>query len=305
MQAKDFTVMAAIAIVAGATAGIAGGMIRGADTSDADANAALTAQLDKIESRLAATLDELKESRTELADLKDRVSAAELAARDVQQAFKDAGGTLDGESPRPGRARRTASITGPDGKELPVGTRRIRLGDGEKGGFSFSTGGEDGEGDVEMVLGSPEIQGELTKAMQGITNSFRLRGMPEEKRWEKAREELGLNDGQIETLKQAVAARDAAMKDSMKIEQESNGTDGSRITIRGMDPEKAQVANKAYEDKVNETLDENQRKGWNEKGYSHAFGRGPMGGNAIMIATDMRIDGSQGGTRDGAEKPAK
>lgn len=305
MQAKDFTVMAAIAIVAGATAGIAGGMIRGADTSEADANAALTAQLDKIESRLAATLDELKESRTELADLKDRVSAAETAARDVQQAFKDGGGTLDGESPRPGRARRTATVTGPDGKELPVGVKRLPLRSGEMGGFSFSTDGADGEGNVEMVLGSPEIQGELTKAMQGLTNSFRLRGMPEDKRWEKAREELGLNDGQIDALKQAVAARDAAMKDSMRIEQESNGTDGSRITIRGMDPEKAQVANKAYEDKVNETLDENQRKGWNEKGYSHAFGRGPMGGSSIMIATDMRIDGAPAGTRDGAEKPAK
>lgn len=305
MQAKDFTVMAAIAIVAGATAGIAGGMIRGADTSEADANAALTAQLDKIESRLAATLDELKESRTELADLKDRVSAAEIAARDVQQAFKDGGGVLDGESPRPGRARRTASITGPDGKELPVGARRIQLGNGEKGGFTFSTGGNGEDGNVEMVLGSPEIRGELTKAMQGITNSFRLRGMPEDKRWEKAREELGLNDGQIDALKQAVAARDAAMKDSMRIEQESNGTDGSRITIRGMDPEKAQVANKAYEDKVNETLDESQRKGWNEKGYSHAFGRGPMGGSAIMIATDMRIDGAPAGTQGGAEKPAK
>jgi hypothetical protein len=147
---------------------------------------------------------------------------------------------------------------------------------------------------------------EISEELKGVGSGLRLRMMPEDKRWEQAKTDVGLNDAQVETLKAAVAERDAAMKEAFEVEEETTaGTEGrldSTIRIRRLDPEKAASAQSNYRKRVNETLDENQRKSWREKGYDHAMGRHPGGGNGAVVlrASSIQIHDA----RDGAE-PSK
>src|SRR6185295_13743168 len=109
-----------------------------------------------------------------------------------------------------------------------------------------------------------KIGDELKKRLGGIGNGLALRMLPEKDRWEKARTELGLQDYQVENLKKAVADRDAAMKDAMQVETTTQN-DSSTIRVRHPDPEKLTAANKEYDRKLSETLDQDHKKKWDEK----------------------------------------
>ena len=283
MQPKDLFTVALIAVAAGAAAGFAGTVLKSSDDHAArSADTALAEKLDRMESRLAATLDELKESRTTLAEMKDRVTAAELAAQRRSPTSVD-----DDVATVPGRARTPRrAVLSADGPRVAM-----KLADGAQIGMpAFEFSDNDGAAVAQLV--------------SGLSNAFKLRSLPEEKRWEKAKEDLGLSDVQIDTLKKAVAARDEAMKAAMQIDHETTSTGGATITIRTLDPAKAAESDTTYRNKVNDTLDDTQRKGWEEKGYSNAFGHGGMGGmggGAIsIVATEIHT-----GSEDPATKAEK
>jgi hypothetical protein len=137
--------------------------------------------------------------------------------------------------------------------------------------------------------------------MQGDLGSFgagmELRKLPETERWQKAKDDLGLTWNQVEDLKKAVADRDAAIKDSANVEKKT-GPNGGTITISRSDPAKVAHAQADYHDRVNQTLNDEQKKNWQAKGYDHAFGKGGLGG-AMVMTVSSTIDKSGDAPKDG------
>ena len=144
---------------------------------------------------------------------------------------------------------------------------------------------------------------ELSSALQGLTAGLELRKLPEEERWEKAREDLGLTQNQIDEIRAATDARDEALEASMTVTHSEDGG-GGRYTIKNLDPSKAKEANDAYRRRVENSLNEDQRTAWREKGYDRAFGKRGMGGfgaaSGSVITISTSIDRSDG--TDPAEK---
>jgi len=142
--------------------------------------------------------------------------------------------------------------------------------------------GEDGG----LIGGLTDVNGHL----KGLTKSFELRRLPEEERWAKARDEVGLTRVQEDEIRAALAERDQAIEESMNVERDED--DGNtRISIRSMDFAKTSAANEAYRKRVDNTLNDNQKKSWRESGYDNAFGRGAMGSATVIsigrgISTD-------------------
>jgi len=150
------------------------------------------------------------------------------------------------------------------------------------------------DGKAFEALNLPAVQTELAgigEELKGLSNGFRLRALPEDKRWEQAKTDVGISDTQVDTLKRAVADRDAAMDKAFQVEEESGDTGDGSIRIKRMDPEKATAAQTDYRRKVDETLDETQRKTWRDKGYDHAMGKhgGSGGTRSVFIARTIDV----------------
>lgn len=292
MTAKELLLVLAVAGVAGAGAGI-GAIVVAQPAPPPDATAALDDKLSRIETALGKISGDQETARRSIADLGDKVSGLQIDVSSVREetraAARETATADDGPKEpfgRTGRARRPVewdlpNVTSADGAK-PV---RLRIARGAAG--------------EEMVAGEilgadgERLAGELGKRLQGVANGVRLRMMPEAKRWEQARTDMGLNDFQVDELKRATADRDEALKGAMQVETSGEGGD-EQVTIKRMDPAKAATAQKDYDEKVSRTLDQDQRKKWDEKGYGHAFG-GTSGGHSIAIVQSMEFDAHDAG----------
>jgi hypothetical protein len=285
MSAKELAIAVAAAGLVGGAAGAAAAIFA-APKEDAAASRETAAMLDRMkatENELAKTKAALEASTRSMHELQERVAGAEIAA-----------------------AKQAALVDRPRGFE--VNGRPIRL------GGRHATAGEasNGESAVEVVrsidLGAEvgeQMGVELGRALEGIgtqlgdvggqlealRNGLDLRKLPDEKRWEKAKEDLGLTWNQVEDLKRAVADRDAAMKAANVVEKKE-GPNGGRLTISRPDAGKMAHAQADYHDRVGAALgDEQKKKDWQTKGYDHAFGSGPMGmGGGMVMAIDVSAE---------------
>jgi hypothetical protein len=159
-------------------------------------------------------------------------------------------------------------VAGKDGKPLLLGER---------------------EGGPELAIEALGAQlPEISKRLAAVSEGLKLRALPEADRWKKAQDELRLSDGQVQVLKDAVAERDKAMKEMMQVETSEDEGGGSKITIKRLDPLKAAQAQSDYQRKVASTLDSEQKKSWDEKGYDSAFG-GPGGRGSIAVVQAMEV----------------
>lgn len=288
MTAKELLLVLVVAGAAGAAAALAAGIVdEPAPTPSDPASAKILERLDRIENAIAASREDATRAREAAADLAERVASVETAQRTAAP-----GGVPSLASPeagRPGRAARPRISWG--GKE---GEQVISLGAGEPLKL---------EGGVALTHVLPTIEHELSgigDELRGMSNGFRLRGLPEDKRWEQAKADVGLSDTQVENLKRAVEERDAAMKDAFAVEEETSAAGGATLSIRRMDPEKASTAQANYRKKVDDTLDQTQRKSWREKGYDHAFGKhGAGGGNAVFVARSIEVHDDSAAPKDG------
>lgn len=276
-----------VLIGAGIVGGAAGAAASLASVPKADAVAPAASsdvlyRLKTTEDALARSQVALDESRKSINELMERVTAAEM------KAAKAASETA--AAPVPGRTMRI-------NRSLPVLGAKGEPGELAAGAFeAFGVGGE----------GGPQVAVELGKALDGAfqtievsgaggLEAFRsglaLRKLPEEERWQKAKDELGLTWNQVEDLKKAFADRDEAMKGATTVEKKT-GPNGGSITIQRPDPAKSAHAEADYHDRVNATLNEEQKKNWSAKGYDRAFGQSPFGGmgGGMVMAIDVKTD---------------
>jgi hypothetical protein len=245
------------------------------------------AQLKSSTEELAKTRAALEESKQRVTALEERVTVGEMKAAKAASATPAANGMRTGRAPRTLHFASGGALSDGDKEALAKGVE-IQL-DGNELGAQIATalGGLEG---AELN----DVGGQLA----GFRNGLALRQLPEDQRWEKAKDDLGLTWNQVEDMKKAIADRDAATRDAMTTEKKT-GPNGGSITIKRPDPAKMAHADADYHDKVAKTLSEDQRKSWQSKGYDHAFGSGPFGGAhgsmvmAIDVATDKAADGAK------------
>jgi len=288
MTAKDFVLVCLVAGIAGAAAAFAIGTTQDPGPP-AGVSDELAARLDRIETSLARAAETQKESKDSVAHLSERVTGLQMdlaTARDeakAAQAAAAAAQPADGEeSVKVVRAKRTPTFTFGNAGQPGLSTGRFVTSDGSTLGGAVGTA----------------MTEEIAKRLEAVSQGMRLRMLPEADRWKKAQDDLRLSDGQVEFLKTAISDRDKALKEMMHVETSADGGGGSRITIRRLDPEKAAEANREYERKVAQSLDSEQKKSWDERGYANAFGSpGGMGG-AVLVAQSIDVttdDAKSGG----------
>jgi hypothetical protein len=156
---------------------------------------------------------------------------------------------------------------------------------GALAGRSFRLAGADGAGGE--VLRFTGAGSEQMKKVQ------ELRALPEDERWAKARDALGLSGGQEDELKAAIKERNEALRAAITVE--NRGADGGApasgeaISVRAPDIEKLREARKKYDDRVSSALTPDQSKKWRDEGYEAALG----GGSRSVIASAVVVEGDR------------
>lgn len=294
MTTKELLLVLGAAGAVGGAAALGATIVRDAaapaTTDPSEVMTKILDRLDRIETTGAQAVELAKGAKEGVADLRERLTAIEIERADAarREAAQD-----PADAPRPGRAR----VPAPGWKSADAAggwVERAEIDVAAPGRRVLTLGGDGGNvfESAEFARVAPAVAEE----MKGIGNGFRLRALPEEKRWEQAKTDVGISDAQAETLKQAVADRDAAMKEALATEESTSDGGAGTIRIARLDPDKAAAAQSAYRRKVDETLDEGQRAKWREKGYDHAFGRhGGGGSRAVFIQSVVEEhDGAPG-----------
>ena len=268
MNGKELGLALAGAAIVGGAAGAAVSLalVPKAETQTAAVPPDVLYRLKSAEDALAKTTTALEDSRKTVNELSERVAASEI---------KSAKAAPGGAPVAPGRT--------------------MRVGRHREAGADASAANDAGLAEPAQIALDGPVSFEVGKALDGIGADFagfqsglELRKLPEADRWQKAKDDLGLTWNQVEDLKKAVAARDEAMKNAMTTDK-VNRTDGSggTFTIQRSDAGKAAHAEADYHDRVNATLDEQQKKNWSSKGYDHAFGASPFGGLSATMAISI------------------
>ncbi len=287
MTGKEVVLVFAGAALIGGIAGVGGAIVAServrADVASAAAAPDVDARFDKLEADLKKHREELATAQESLADAKERLVDAEgkLARAAAEKAEDDATASADADAGKePGVRLRRRAMSGVFGEQRTVD---LRLG-GAMPTFEL--------GDLARK--------EFEEHFAGVREGAKLRQLPEADRWDKAKDDLGLSWNQVEALKSAIAERDALMDESMKVEADAAARDGASITIRRLDPAKAQEAQTRYDGKVKDTLNEEQRKRWRTGGWQHAFGRSPGFASTVGVQV-LTIDSND--APDGRKEP--
>ena len=95
---------------------------------------------------------------------------------------------------------------------------------------------------------------------------------------------------QVDELRDAVADYEAARKEAVTQEETTSGS-GVRTVFRRADSKKLAASRTEFERRVDNTLNTEQKKAWNDKGYSSAFGagHGPRMVFASRVSDDARL----------------
>jgi hypothetical protein len=279
MNGKDLVLVLFAAAAAGAGGGLAAALVAQPAADPAPA-AEREAQLARIETALGRISGDQEEARKSVATLQERVTALQMDVGTARREMAEAADRdADAETvARPGRARR------PEALEIAAAVESLKDAAARRDhlGTHFQT-------HLADIARSGQVTDALAKRLEGVSSGIRLRLLPEEKRWDEARSDLGLNDGQVDALRRAIAERDVAIQGAMAVETSGEGTE-QQITIKRMDPAKAAAAQQDYDRKVASTLDQDQKAKWDRKGYGHAFGGSPGGGLAIIHTVDVNVE---------------
>jgi hypothetical protein len=280
MTGRDLTIAIAAAAIVGGAAGALASLATApkTETTPAEPPAEFAARLKSAEDALARTQAALENSRKTVNELSERVTAAEI--KSAREAAAGAAAPNNAGPVRVGRHRAADAAAAPGAEQAMPVFDAADLGDG----LAVELG--------KVLAANGEEMGGMASELKSLQAGLALRKLPEADRWEKAKDDLGLTWNQVEDLKKAVAARDEAMKNAMTTENKTNANGGA-VTIKRPDAGKAAHATADYHDRVNATLNEDQRKSWNSKGYDHAFGSGPVGGAGgatMVMSIDMASD---------------
>lgn len=290
MTGKELALALAGAAIVGGAAGAAANLALAPkpETAASQPSPELISRLKNAEDALAKTKTALDDSKKAVNELSERVAAAEIKA--AKQAA-DPAAPPGPRNVRIGRHRDAGATAKADEAQTAAG--------------EFNVEGLDDDVAVQIGNALDGIGDQLGAAsgdFAALKSGLDLRKLPEADRWQKAKDDLGLTWNQVEELKKAVADRDAAMKTAVTVEKKTNASGGA-VTIQRSDTGKAAHAEADYHDRVNATLNDEQKKNWSAKGYDHAFGANPFGGahGTMVMSVDVSSDKKDAAPKDSAK----
>lgn len=240
----------------------------------ASADSELSSRVSDLEQALERSRDTAADRKRQLGHMADRVMETELRLAQLQRELA----ALEGRGP-----------TAPEPVEPGVDpSRPVRPGPGV---IVPSPGGP-----VHVVPQDPEAR---KKAVERWRQVSELRSLSEEDRWARIQEELRLSVNQVDEIKAALAARKEALEAATEeTEIDMGGFKGSisRVT----DPEAHKAASEAFDERVERTLDNEQRKLWRDGAYKQALG---VGGGTAGSAV-IRLGAGPGGRKPSTGGPA-
>lgn len=252
-------------VVTGALGAVAGGVVGTlAERRDEGPDAALLARLDEVTRAVDALRASAAELRDGVADVRERVVAVELemsrrAAGPMP--LVDASGDDD----------LATAATDPAAVRAALNRRTVEL---------------------ERRLADAEAATLATK--ERFTKGLKIRAMPEDERWQYTADTLRLNSVQVDEIRAAHTELQEGLKAA--IVEETNETAAGTMTFRRVDGNRLREAQEAFQARVDNALNEEQKEAWNEEGFSQAFGRSR---NALWVSAPRRVRETGGG-----EEPA-
>ncbi len=267
VQMLGFLVVAA---TLGAVAGGAVGILSG--DRDAGPDPLLMDRLDEIGRNMDALRTSANAARDDVADVRERLVAVEL---DLSERESRAG-AVPGAAAAPSADPDAAAAAAPEASADDA-LRALRRG----------------------LPGHERRVIDMTSAIAGqerFVKGMKIRAMPEDERWRYAAEKLGLNSVQVDELRAAQAVLQEGLKEAVVEETTESG--GGSITFRRVDGNKLREVQSAFRARVDNALNDDQKKAWKDEGFSHAMGRsrGAVWMRAPRIRARTAADGNAAGT---------
>ncbi len=264
-----------LVVVAGAFGAVAGGVAGAFSTSPAETeDSVLLTRLSDVAKGIDALRDAAAANRDAVADVSERIVAVELeVARQASE--REAGRPTAGV---PGVTVPEWTIQSGPGGEPPPGVRDA---------ISVRTADLDGRlWDVRSATGM----------QQRFAKGMKIRAMPEEERWQYATDTLGLNSVQVDEIRGATEVLQEAMKSAVT-KSTTTTANGGTVMFHQVDGAKMAEARKTFSERVDNALNDEQKKSWNEEGFANAMGAGRR--NRFRFSGDVRVrnlEADPGGT---------
>lgn len=254
-----------LVVVAGAFGAIAGGVAGAFSMSPAETeDSVLLTRLSDVAKGIDALRDAAAENRDAVADVSERIVAVELEVARQASARES--------------ARRTAGVPG---LTVPEWTTQ--------GG----PGGEPPPGVRDAIaLRTADLTARMKdmRAATGMQHRFakgmKIRAMPEEERWQYAADTLGLNSVQVDEIRGATDVLQEAIKGAVT-KSTTTTAGGATVMFHRVDGAKMAEARKTFSERVDNALNDEQKKSWKEEGFANAMGRGRR--TSLNFSGDVRI----------------
>lgn len=233
-------------VAAGALGAVAGGLV-GAFSQRAEpaGDDPVMDRLDELARNVDALRDAAGAARDDVADLRERLVAVELEIADRPSTPTPVAGT--GET--------LAGAAAPDRTPEDVAADLARS-----------------ARDMELRARDMELAADRAVEMRDrLVKGLRIRAMPEEERWQYAADTLRLNSVQVDEIKAAHTELQEALKEA--VVEETTETGGGTMTFRRVDGNKMRSARDAFQSRVDNALDSEQKKAWRDEGFDAAFAR--------------------------------
>ncbi len=304
MTGKELLLLLAGTGAAAGAGGVGAAMVLDSGADTGDDNAEVLAALDGLRTSIDSTQESIDEQSTELRRMSRRVQQFEIDLAETGRKLANGSlvaDTADDEADahaalrrmlREGRVGRLGTLVKDAALQRDRADLEIQVFDDAQKALATALEGlgESLDGRVTELGTLEGATDAIRLSLGGLTKGLELRKLPEAERWDKARDEVGLSEVQIDEIKSAITERDAAVKEAMKIEPDDTGDRRLPVRIRNLDFTKAREANDAYRKRVDNTLNDQQKKDWKGKGYDNAFGDSGMGmgfstGTVISVST--------------------
>ena len=278
MNGKELGLVVVGAVLFGGGAGALAAHLVGSGPAAVSDDTRFGDRVERLENALSDTRVELKKSQRARDHLEERLTKSELRLSGV---LNDRG---TGARNSVGAAGSGPEDAGDAGVAHAARTRQVDT--------------EQRKAELGMrakVLRSSitHLSTDFAAKMKKYKLAAKLRALPEDERWEKAREEMYLTDGQVTELQSAIAERDHLLKAARK-QTEIELPDGNKFTTTTVDPTQMKTAQKAFSDRVDGVLNSDQKTAWSDKGYDQAFGN-RRGARTMMITTSGKSSTPGGG----------
>lgn len=219
-------------------------------------------RLDDVEQALAEQARTDETTRRQLGHVEDRLTALERGALErVTRPDREAGADRD--------SRATSGASDDASTSSAVGTT-----DGEPD-TRPSTRELDAltraREDAAVRAADIEQRAAALTAMRAKVTAMKLKLLPEDERWQRVAELVGMNEGQTEHVRDALRRRDQEWRDAMDVRVETLEGGGFRKVVE-VDEARIDAAGERFDAEVGQILNDEQRSAWSSNGIADAVG---------------------------------